>query len=69
MVEVFKTDVAHPTQAAVMLELLSWHYPGCRISFDLDDCDRILRIEGDAVKPERVAALLNSNGHHCQVLF
>ena len=68
MVEVFKTNVQHEHDAVVILEQLSRRYPMHRINFDLDDCDKILRLEGTAVCPETVTDLLRCQGHHCEVL-
>lgn len=52
-VEVFKTNVQQQRQAAWLLGLLNRQFPLCRINFDLDDCDRILRVEGREVMPGR----------------
>ncbi len=69
MVEVFKTDVQYEDQAAILLDFLSWHFPAFRINFDLDDCDRILRIEGKNVAPTKIIDLVSSRGHKCEVLI
>lgn len=68
MVEVFKTDVQKQNQANILLTLLCRDYPAFRINFDLDDCDKILRIEGENVMPGEIIELLNSNGHECEIL-
>ena len=68
MVEVFKTNVQRRKQAKVLLEALSRKFPSFRINFDLEDCDRILRIEGENVCQEKVAELLSENGYKCEVL-
>ncbi len=47
LIEVFKTDVTDIFQSEVLkYEILS-KYPEVMVSFDLNDCDRILRMEGD----------------------
>lgn len=68
MVEVFKTNVEDLPGAAQITAMLSRHFPGCRINFDLEDCDRILRMEGWNFTPEKVAQLVQQNGFHCSVL-
>ena len=68
MVEVFRTNVRHKRQARVLLDVLSRQFPSFSINFDLDDCDRILRVEGESVCHERIAELLADNGYECGVL-
>ena len=68
MIEVFKTDVHEQQQAIGLAAVLSFHFPICKINFDLEDCDRILRIEGDYIAAHKVVSLLNERGHECTVL-
>jgi hypothetical protein len=68
MVEVFKTNVEEHTAADGIICLLQQHFPGRRINFDLDDCDRILRIEGDNLVVSRIVGLVNAQGFACHVL-
>lgn len=69
MVEVFKTNVTDKNHATKLVELLHRKFPGCKINFDLDDCDKVLRIEGpDADLTEPVRLIINENGFICEVL-
>lgn len=68
MIEVFKTDVKKTGQAKKMLRILLASNPICRINFDLEDCDKVLRVEGQEFCPTRVIDLLKQNGHHCEIL-
>lgn len=45
MIEVFKTNVQKAAQSRLMIKLLKVHFPASQINFDLDDCDKVLRIE------------------------
>jgi hypothetical protein len=45
MVEVFKTTVNNRTNALLLLEQIHHTYSSYRANFDLEDCDRILRVE------------------------
>ncbi len=45
MVEIFKTNVNTKRQANGILKVLHAHLPACHFNFDLDDCDRILRVQ------------------------
>ncbi len=68
MVEVFKTNVEEPVQAEKLVALLLTHFPDGRINFDLQDCDRILRVEKPHILPERIIELVNGEGFVCGVL-
>ena len=68
MVEVFKTDVYEEEKSLAIVETLLQYFPDNEINFDLQDCDKILRIEGENVLSERIKELLNEAGHRCEVL-
>jgi hypothetical protein len=54
MVEVFKTNIQCVKAAIVLKEILSKELPDIQINFDLDDCDKILRTEGEIVPVNNV---------------
>lgn len=68
MVEVFKTNVAEVDRSNLLLQRLLSHFPANKINFDLEDCDRILRVEGENVLPEKIMEILNEEGHFCEIL-
>lgn len=70
LVEVFKTDVEEPLTAVMLIECLRDLYPDARITFDLDDCDRILRIAPKVmpIKVNQVIELVQSHGRLIEVL-
>jgi hypothetical protein len=68
MVEVFKTDVKQRKQAAGLITALLQAFPMHCINFDLDDCDRILRIEGNNICVTTITQVLNLQGFNCEVL-
>lgn len=68
MIEVFKTNVEEACHATNLVALLLQHFPGSKINFDLHDCDKILRVEGDNFIPEKVIRLIIENGFTCGVL-
>ena len=45
MVEIFKTDVKSRIRSKKIIAMLNKSFPSYKINFDLDDCDKILRIE------------------------
>lgn len=69
MVEVFKTNIDRKQIAAkIKLELLEL-FPECKISFDLDDCDRILRIESTIDIGKEIENTMSNKGFYCEELF
>ncbi len=68
MVEVFKTNVTKKSQSKILLCKLSETYPSLKINFDLSDCDKVLRIEGDNMEAARIVSLVNEHGFTCEVL-
>ena len=68
MVEVFKTDIQQHDQAQHLGIILQRHFPACRIVFDLDDCDRILKISGYGFDAGAVQNLVKSQGFFCEAL-
>lgn len=67
-VEVFRTNVRQKRQARALLDILSKQFPSFLINFDLEDCDKILRVEGEAVCDEQIARLVTEHGYECDVL-
>ncbi|MBS1505609.1 MAG: hypothetical protein JSS79_03080 [Bacteroidetes bacterium] len=47
MIEVFKTDVENQSRATNILQQLKKEFTTYSANFDLEDCDRILRIHSD----------------------
>lgn len=68
MVEVFKTDIDTVDRRQIVLRLLRQTYPGFKINLDLDDCDRVLRVEGDKVLCHSIINLVQSTGAFCEEL-
>lgn len=68
MVEVFKTNVEEVTQSKIILDVLGKTFPSFALNFDLEDCDRILRVEGENILPLKIIAILNTNGYECEIL-
>ena len=68
MIEVFKTNIAEPRRAKEIVELLLEHFPGNKINFDLHDCDKILRIEGEDFCVEKIVKVVQRNGFICDIL-
>ncbi len=68
MVEVFKTNVQKKTQSKMLLSILSEAFPSLKINFDLSDCDKVLRVEGDNMETSRIMIVVKEYGFNCEVL-
>jgi hypothetical protein len=68
MVEIFKTNVQNICQAKELEVILLQFFPGNKINFDLDDCDKILRIEGENLMTMKVMMLIKEYGFVCNLL-
>ena len=68
MVEVFKTNVQKKRQGKMLLCILSKAFPSFEINFDLSDCDKVLRVEGDTMEAFRIIMLVKEYGFNCEVL-
>lgn len=70
-IEVYRTTVTSAEQAAVVLKELSTSCPELTASFDLDDCDRILRLRSRRPGPacwDRAVAVIRNLGIGIEVL-
>jgi hypothetical protein len=70
MVEVFRTNVNDRKQAKILLDQIHHTYPFLKANFDLDDCDRILRVESkeQKIEPNLIIDLLQEFGFGADVL-
>lgn len=69
MVEVFKTNVQETHDAKRIARLLLSHFPESDVHFDLEDCDKVLRIEGRRIETKKVIKLIRTNGFACEELL
>jgi hypothetical protein len=68
MVEVFKTNVQKKTQSKMLLCILSEAFPSFKINFDLSDCDKVLRVEGNNIEALPIMILVKEHGFTCEIL-
>lgn len=71
-VEIFATNVTKKKDSVFLRDELLKILPHSEINFDLEDCDRILRIASPdhlPVTPEDVASCLDTNGFRCKILI
>lgn len=67
MIEVYKTNIIQKDEAEHIKGLILQYHPRCKINMDLDDCDRILRVEGD-FDSEHIIHILSMRNLICEPL-
>jgi hypothetical protein len=70
MIEVFRTNVTNDAFASVLANKIEQQFPGYKVNFDLDDCDRILRIRSnvEVIHAAQVIEFVNEFGCTAEVL-
>lgn len=69
MIEVFRTNVCCQNEALQIVEHLQKKLLNTKINFDLEDCDKILRIAGtSAAKNKYIVGYLQELGYDCVTL-
>ena len=70
MVEVFKTTVNQCETAHMLVDEIQKAFKGYHVNFDLEDCDRILRVEyhGGRIQPSALIHFLKTCGVDAEVL-
>lgn len=69
LVEVFKTSIQCNATAVKVEQALLNKFPQLKINFDLDDCDRILRIEAVTIQVTEVINTLRLMDIVCERLL
>jgi hypothetical protein len=65
---VFATNVEKPRQVSRIKPLLTAVSEIIHWNFDLEDCDKILRVEVNGLSPCHIQTLLNTAGFECHEL-
>jgi hypothetical protein len=68
MIEVFKTNIDEDSDTNAITQRLLEQFPLSKINFDLEDCDKILRIESSFIDVKKVILLLNEGKFQCVLL-
>lgn len=70
MIEVLRTNVTCRQQADMLISRIQEAFAGYRATFDLEDCDRILRVQNTvgSVSSSSIILLLYTYGYSAAVL-
>lgn len=68
IVEIFKTNVQKDTDKNHVTASIQNQFPNHKINFDLEDCDKILRVEGNPLDSKSIIQYVNSLGYICILL-
>ena len=69
MIEIFKTNVQLQRDALLIVTNLEKKLSNTKINFDMEDCDKILRIEGTSKSKNKfIISYLHQLGYNCEIL-
>jgi len=68
---VYKTDVDEVVEANKIMEIINRKFPAWDVSFDLEDCDKVLRIESHngVIDENEIINILEKFGHQIEQLL
>lgn len=67
-IEVFKTNIHSTDQVRLLEDAIHHQLPESKINFDLDDCDRILRVVAPEIDPNQIIELAEEIGLEVETL-
>ena len=68
VVEIFKTNIDSRRTARNIVNYLETHFPHCKVNVDLDDCDKILRVEALSLDGDKIMETVKNKGVTIAVL-
>lgn len=71
MVSVYKTNVDEHSEATSILDAIREKVPGSDPSFDLEDCDKVLRVENctGQINDQDIREVLQEHGYDMEKLL
>lgn len=67
-VKIFSTDIENRTQVNDISAAICSLFPHSIVTVDLEDCDKVLRVEGNIPASEYIINLLSKLGFRCEEL-
>jgi hypothetical protein len=68
MIEIFRTNVELEDQCHAIIHALIHTFSSVKVNFDLEDCDKILRVEGTNFSVDQIMETVQILGYRCEVL-
>lgn len=68
IVNIFRTDVETKREAELILYIVSKEVSNCKVNFDLEDCDNILRVESEKCLDKDITDCMVKLGYICEKL-
>lgn len=68
MVIIYRTNINNRSQFQAVTRLLSNLFQDLRINIDLEDSEKVLRLEGKEILSDKVINSLEKIGFECQVM-
>ncbi|SFD09858.1 hypothetical protein [Flavobacterium phragmitis] len=65
VVEIFKTNVQKESEKDYVIAVMQTQFPDYKINFDLEDCDKILRVEGIDIQYNNIMDYVHCLGYTC----
>lgn len=65
-IEIFKTNVYNQKTSIEIIDCLKAMFPHLAVNFDLEDCDKILRVKGSLIPIPCIIELLYKMGFLCE---
>lgn len=67
-IKIFSTDISNRTQVNNISTAICSLYPQSIVTVDLEDRDKVLRVEGNIPTTQCIASLLSKLGFRCEEL-
>lgn len=69
-ISVFTTNIGYVKDVATVIEALNKVYPEFKVNVDMEDCDRILRVESqnEIIDAIEIIKIVKEKGFECGVL-
>ncbi|OFY84677.1 MAG: hypothetical protein A3F72_16040 [Bacteroidetes bacterium RIFCSPLOWO2_12_FULL_35_15] len=65
----FKTDVKNDYQKKMVAPVINQIKGINRWSFDLEDKNKVLRVEGHGLKPQQIEEMISNAGFKCETMY
>jgi hypothetical protein len=68
VIEVFKTNIKERSQSLEVIETMHQRFPLYKTTIDMEDRDKVLRVEALSIDHRDIIYLLSEKGFVCEVL-